>query len=82
MEKLPRDKLLDVLTQWKQLLADALLVRAGIPGDPDAAMLANRRTAAALAASAEIVQQAMDHCSANVGAGHICGWLAVSLFSM
>ena len=82
MEKLPRDKLLDILIQWKQLLTNALLVRAGIPGDPDAAALATRRTAAALAAAAEIIQQAMDHCNANVGTGHICGWLAVSLFSM
>lgn len=79
MEKLPRDKILEVLTQWKQLLADALLVRAGLPGGPEAARLAHSRTAPDLAAAADTVQRAMDHCAANVGAGHICGWLAVSL---
>ena len=82
MEKLPREKLLDVLIQWKQLLTDALLARAGIPCDPDAAALAHQRTAPALASAAQLVQQAMDHCSANVGAGHICGWLAVALFTI
>ena len=79
MEKLPRDKLLEVLTQWKQLLADALLVRAGIPGGPEAESLGQRRTAPALSAAADLIQQAMDHCAANVGAGHICGWLAANL---
>lgn len=81
MEKLPRDKLLEILTQWKQLLTDALLVRAGIPGGPEAAALGQRRTAAALTAAANTVQQAMEHCAANIGAGHICGWLAVALLS-
>jgi len=79
MEKLPRDKLLDVLAQWKQLLTDALLVRAGIPGSPEASNLGNRRTAAVLAEAATAVQHAMEHCSANIGTGHICGWLAVTL---
>jgi pyruvate kinase len=79
MEKLSRDKLLEVLSQWKQLLADALLVRAGIPGSPEAANLGNRRTAAVLAAAATSIQQAMEHCAANIGTGHICGWLAVTL---
>ena len=82
MEKLPREKLLDILIQWKQLLTDALLARAGIPCDADASALAQHRTAPALSSAAQIVQQAMDHCSANVGAGHICGWLAVALFAI
>ena len=81
MEKLPRETLLDILIQWKQLLTDALLARAGIPSDSHAAALAQQRTASALASAAQIVQQAMDHCNANVGAGHICGWLTVALFT-
>ena len=79
MEKLPREKLLEVLTQWKQLLADALLFRAGIPGGPEASGLGRQRTAADLAAAAHTVQTAMDYCAANIGTGHICGWLTVSL---
>lgn len=79
MEKLPRDQLLEILQQWKSLLTDALSARAGIPGDPEATALGQRRTAAALAAAAGHVQQAMEYCAANIGTGHICGWLAVSL---
>ena len=79
MEKQPRDKLLEIFLQWKQLLTDALLVRSGIPGGPEATQLGRTRTAADLAAAANHVQTAMDHCAANVGAGHICGWLAVTL---
>ena len=35
--------------------------------------------AAVLAAAAASIQQAMEHCAANIGTGHICGWLAVTL---
>lgn len=79
MEKQPRDKLLEIFLQWKQLLTDALLVRSGLPGGPEAAQLGRSRTAADLAAAADAIQTAMDHCAANVGAGHICGWLSVTL---
>ena len=79
LEKQPRDKLLEILLQWKQLLADALLVRNGFPGSPEATRLSGSRTAADLAAAARTIQTAMDHCAANVGAGHICGWLSVAL---
>lgn len=79
MEKLPRDKLLEVFDQWKQLLTDALTVRAGLPGSVLARSLGQSRTARSLAAAAKTVQKAMEACDANVGAGHICGWLAASL---
>ena len=79
MEKLPRDKFLEILIQWKQLLADAMLVRAGMPGSPEATELANRRTAIVLVAATTNIQKAMEHCAANIGTGHICGWLAVTL---
>lgn len=79
MEKLPRDKLLEVFLQWKQLLAGALTVRAGLPGGELAAAMGRGRTAQDLAAAAGVVQKAMDACGANIGAGHICGWLAAAL---
>lgn len=79
MEKLPRDKLLEIFRQWKQLLTDAMLVRAGIPGGPEASLVGRQCTAPILAEAANTVQTAMDRCSANVGAGHICGWLAVTI---
>lgn len=79
MERLPREKLLAILRQWQQLLTDALMTRAGIPGTPEAEALARSRTAAALSQAARNVQNAMEYCTANIGTGHICGWLAVSL---
>ena len=82
LEKLPREKFLELMIQWKQLLTDALLVRAGISGAADATFLAQRRTAPTLAAAADLIQQAMDHTGANVGVGHICGWLAAALFTI
>lgn len=79
MEKMPRDQLLRCFSQWKQLLTDALMVRAGMPGGQEALLLGKSRTAQEMAAAAELTQKAMEHCTANIGAGHICGWLAANL---
>jgi len=81
MEKLSRDKLLELLEQWHSLLADALLARSGVAVGRQASELGNMRTVRALMDAAGIVRQAMEHCRANVGTGHICGWLAVKLRS-
>lgn len=79
MEKMPRDQLLQCFSQWKQLLTQALSVRAGLPGGEEAAKLGRCRTAADLAQAAQLIQKAMEHCAANIGAGHVCGWLAANL---
>lgn len=79
MEKMSRDQLQGCFARWKQLLADALMVRAGMPGTPEAERLGRSRTAQDLAAAAATIQKAMEHSNANVGTGHICGWLAATL---
>ena len=79
MEKLPREQLLQCLSQFKQLMTDALMARSGIPGPSDAMKLGRSRTAADLASAASVLQTAMEYCTANIGSGHICGWLAVRL---
>ena len=79
MEKQPRDKLSEILAQWHDLLADALLARSGVAVGRQAAELGSLRTARALMEAASVVRKAMEYCGANVGAGHICGWLAVAL---
>lgn len=79
MEKMPRDQVQKGLAQWKQLLTDALMVRSGLPGMPDAVRIGQRKTAAELAAAAAVLQTAMEYCAANIGTGHICGWLAARL---
>lgn len=79
LEKQPRNKLQEVLAQWRQLVADAMLVRAGLPGSPEAAAIGRSRTGADLAHAARVLQEAQDACAANIGTGHICGWLVTAL---
>ncbi len=79
MEKQPRPKLQEILTQWRQLLTDAMVTRAGLPGSREAAAIGRSRTGADLAAAAALLQRAQDACAANIGGGHICGWLAAEL---
>ena len=79
MEKLPRNTLQDLLSQWRQLLTDAMLVRSGLPGSPEAADIGHSRTGSDLAMAVQQLQKAMDACAANIGTGHICGWLAAAL---
>ena len=79
MEKLPRAKMQDLLEQWRQLLTDALLVRAGMAVSPEAAAMGRGRTGADLSAALRSLQKALDSCAANIGTGHICGWLLVQL---
>lgn len=79
MEKLPRNKLQTLLSQWRQLIADSMLVHAGLPGGSEASAIGRSRTGAELAHAMDILQQAQQVCAANVGSGHICGWLAVTL---
>lgn len=79
MEKQPRTKLQELLEQWRQLLTDALLVRAGVAASSEAAAMGRSRTGADLSAALRSLQRALDSCAANVGTGHICGWLLVQL---
>ncbi len=79
MEKLPRPKLQQILAQWCQLLADALLARIGLPVPSESAAIGKNRTGADLSAALRVLQKAQEDCAANVGTGHICGWLLVRL---
>ncbi len=79
MEKQPRSKLSEILIQWRQLLTDAMLVRSGLPGTPEAASISHTRTGAELSAAVQALQKAQEACTANIGTGHICGWLVTVL---
>lgn len=79
MERLSRDALSAILRQWLELLADALLCRSGIAVSRQAAQLANACTAKNLMSASNLLQKAIACCDANVGSGHICGWLAANL---
>lgn len=79
LEALPRENLQLLLQQWRQLLTDAMLVRSGLPGSTEAAAISRSRTGLDLTAAIDHLQQALNACDANIGTGHICGWLAAVL---
>ena len=79
MEKMPRVKLQELLEQWRRLVADAMLVRTGMTTSPEAAAMGSSRTGADLNGAVRSLQKALDSCAANIGTGHICGWLLVQL---
>ena len=79
MEKQPRAKVQELLEQWRQLLTDALLVRAGVAASSEAAAIGRSRTGGDISEALRNLQRALDLTAANVGTGHICGWLLVQL---
>lgn len=80
MERMTREALRAVLLQWRELVAQALLCRAGATnGYPQAQTLAARCTAASLLADADALAEALSMLDGNVGPAHLCGWLAVKL---
>jgi hypothetical protein len=75
MEKLSRDDFCAELAAWRQLLHDALLCQAGLPGSEQAAAIAGARDGAALAGAMDALAKACDYAQSNVGVGHLCGAL-------
>lgn len=79
MEKTSRDKLTVLLRQWLDLTAEAMTVRSGLPGTAQAVTIGRKRTMLELKETADHLKKALQLCEANVGTGHLCGWLAVRL---
>lgn len=80
MEKIKREALRPILTQWYELLASALTAHAGQTAlRPECAQVASARSAAALLSSIDALKAALVRLDANVGPGHICGALSILL---
>ena len=80
MEKWKRDQLVPVLRRMQAAAADALAARNGFPAlSPEVGALSAGRTAAQLLRLYRVLQEAAEAADANVGVGHICGYLAVRL---
>ncbi len=80
MERYKREQLQPVLTDWIELLADAIRVRAGLPGSSDAAgQLGRSRTVRELLEAVRRIQEALELLQDNVGVGAICGGLLIWL---
>ncbi len=80
MEKLKREQLRSIFSEWLMLISAALRVRSGMPAvHPLCRQLADSRSTAALLRGANIIREAMDLTEANVGPAHICGALSILL---
>ena len=80
MEKLKREALRPVLSQWHDLLTSALTARAGLPLlRPECAQIAAARSAADILSGIDALKTALRQLDANVGPAHICGALSILL---
>jgi len=80
MEKLKREQLLPILQQTQALVAEAMTAKARRMQAAGAAQaLAEKKTAERLLTVYKDLQRAMDAANANVGVGHVCGFLASRL---
>ena len=76
MEKWKRDPLSEIMTDWMQILEEALASRSGIRAiSPLARQLSQVRTAPELRDILLILKKAADYTKSNVSPAAVCGWL-------
>ncbi len=76
MEKMKRDQLIPILTQWQELLSSALVCRNGLPPmDPLSSSLAGARTSRELADALDALTLSIDRLRGNISPGAVCGAL-------
>lgn len=80
MEKLKRDQLIPILTQWRELLASALVCRSGLPPlDPLSRTLAAGRTPRELTQAVDALDLSLRRLEGNISPGAVCGALVWQL---
>lgn len=80
MEKLKRDQLLEILSQWQELLEGALAERSGISAVPaQSRQLSANRSSQELLNAIRSLKKASAYAQGNVSPAAICGWLAWAL---
>ncbi|MBP3313051.1 MAG: DNA polymerase III subunit [Oscillospiraceae bacterium] len=80
MEKLKREQLLPILQQMQTVIAEAMTIKAGISATGELSQhLATQLTASRLRELYDLFGKMAVASNANVGTGHICGYLAVGL---
>lgn len=80
MERLKREQLAPILTEWTELLESALSARAGMPAlQSAAAEISRSRTAQEILRAINELKRAQSLLEANVGPGAICGVLQIHL---
>lgn len=80
MEKMKRDQLIPILSQWFSLLESALACRSGAAAvSASVRDLASRRSPQDLMRSISNLQKAIEYAQGNISPAAICGWLAWEL---
>ena len=80
LEKAKRETVIPVLTQFRELLVQALSIRGGQTAMlPQSAAILNSRTAARILATVQDLQRALDDLTANAGVGTVLGWVVTRL---
>ena len=80
MEKLKRDQLIPLLSQWLSLLEGALACRSGAAAVSEAVRdMASRRNPQDLMRAIGNLQKAIEYAQGNISPAAICGWLAWEL---
>ncbi len=77
MEKWKRDVLIPELTQWLELVEQAMVCRSGLPAAmTEAAQVAQSRNMPDLMAAAQHLKKAIEYAQGNVSCAAVCSWLS------
>ncbi len=80
MQKCKREQLLDILSQWLEILENALAARSGMPGvSSQARLLSSSRSSQELMNAIRSLKKALEYAQGNVSPAAICGWLEYEL---
>ena len=80
MEKWKRDALIPLLTQWLEILEQAMVIRAGLAAaSPLSAQIAANRSSKEIMEAVSALKQSIDYARGNVSCAAICGWLEWAL---
>ena len=80
MEKMKRDQLIPLLSQWLSLLESALACRSGAAAVSEAVRdMASRRNPQDLMRAIGNLQKAIEYAQGNISPAAICGWLSWEL---
>lgn len=80
MEKWKRDALIPVLTEWLELLEQAMVIRSGLPGvSPLASQIAAVRSSGELMSGVNALKKSIEYTRGNVSCAAVCGYLEWAL---
>lgn len=76
MEKMSRDQLIGLLSQWRGLLEGALVYRSGMGATPMARELSSHRSGQELLQAIRHLEKTIEYAQGNVSPAAICGYLS------